>query len=208
MSETTKVSHSYQAHSAEEQRAVYDQWALAYEKDLCQMGYRIPAIAAAVFCKFVPIDSGPILDAGCGGGIQSEPLYHTGYGPITGIDFSAGMLEVARSKGIYAALHQMELGKRLDFEDESFSVIFSIGTITPRHAPPHSFDELIRVAKRSALIIFSLRSDSEQDPEYPATIVKHTNAHQWRPVFSTDEFQSMPYGEPKITHQVHVYQKL
>jgi hypothetical protein len=57
------------------------------------------------------------------------------------------MLEVARQKGIYSDLRQMALGGFLDFPDDSFSVVFSTGTITPKHAPPESFDDLIRVTK-------------------------------------------------------------
>ncbi|MBX2839472.1 MAG: class I SAM-dependent methyltransferase [Gammaproteobacteria bacterium] len=206
MNETTKVGDSYQTSSPEEQRTVYDNWAQEYEKDLCQMGYRIPAVAAAVFTRFVPLDCGPILDAGCGGGIQAEPLHHAGYGPITGIDFSEGMLDVAREKGIYAELRQMELGKRLDFEDQTFPAILSCGTITPRHAPPHSFDELLRIAKKGAFIVFSMRNDPNQEPEYPAAIERHTSKGHWQPLFATEGFLSMPYGEPTVSHQIHVYQ--
>ena len=68
----TNVSHSYQASSLEEQQAAYDRWAKDYEADLCAMGYRIPAMIAAVFTRFVASGMAPILDAGCGGGIQSE----------------------------------------------------------------------------------------------------------------------------------------
>ncbi|MFT5115318.1 MAG: putative TPR repeat methyltransferase [Parasphingorhabdus sp.] len=207
MNEKTKVGHSYKASSPAEQQAVYDEWASNYESDLCAMGYRVPAVAAAIFSRFVPLDCGPILDAGCGGGIQAEPLSYAGYGPITGIDFSKGMLDVARQKNIYTDLRQMELGQPLDFDDESFSVIFSTGTITPRHAPPESFDELLRVAKPQALIIFSMRNDSEQEPAYPAAVEGHTTANHWQHIFSTDGFHSMPYGEPDVTHQIHVYQK-
>ena len=48
MSETN-VSQSYQVNSLEEQQAAYDRWAKDYESDLCAMGYRIPAMIAAVF---------------------------------------------------------------------------------------------------------------------------------------------------------------
>ena len=142
----TNVSQSYHASSMEEQQAAYDQWAKEYESDLCAMGYRIPAMIAAVFTRFVASDTAMILDAGCGGGIQSEALAMLGYGPITGIDLSEGMLDIARDKGIYAELHQVTLGERLDFSDNTFAAVLSSGTITPKHAPAHSFDELIRVA--------------------------------------------------------------
>ena len=137
MSETN-VSQSYQVNSLEEQQAAYDRWARDYESDLCAMGYRIPAMIAAVFTRFVAPGTAPILDAGCGGGIQSEALAMLGYGPMTGIDLSEGMLDIARAKGIYAELHQMTLGEQLDFSDDTFAAVLSSGTITPKHAPAHS----------------------------------------------------------------------
>lgn len=123
-----------------------------------------------VFARHVAPGTAPILDAGCGGGIQAEPLVLAGYGPITGIDFSAGMLEVARKKGIYAELRQMVLGEHLDFPDDHFAAVLSSGCITPKHAPAHSFDELIRITMPGGLIIFSLRDDPSQEPEYPAAL--------------------------------------
>jgi len=201
----TKVSASYAANSVEEQQAAYDNWADNYEQDLCAMGYRIPAVIAAVFTRFVPKDTSPILDAGCGAGIQAEPLAMIGYQPIVGIDLSDGMLQAARGKGIYADLRQMTLGERLDFPDDRFAAVLSSGTITPKHAPAHSFEELIRVARSGAPIVFSLRDDAAQEPAYPAMLARLERDGAWSPVFCTDSFKSMPYGEPDVTHSVHVY---
>ncbi|MEM7564126.1 MAG: class I SAM-dependent methyltransferase [Pseudomonadota bacterium] len=204
----TKVGQAYEAESIAEQQSAYDDWAGSYENDLCNMGYRIPAAAAAVFARFVKPPGGPILDAGCGGGIQAEPLVLAGFGPITGIDLSDGMLEVARAKGIYTELRQMALGGKLDFADEHFAVVFSTGTITPKHAPPESFDDLIRITKTGGKIIFSMRNDAAQEPEYPAAVQRHVDAGNWRVLYSTEGFHSMPYGEPEISHQIHVCEKL
>jgi|TARA_B100000315_G_scaffold248857_1_gene279238 SAM-dependent methyltransferase len=204
--EETGVARSYRAETLEEQQAAYDSWAKQYEIDLCAMGYRIPAVIAAVSTRFIPSTAAPILDAGCGGGIQAEALAMLGFGPITGIDLSEGMLEVARTKGIYSDLRQMTLGEKLDFADNTFAAVISSGTITPHHAPPGSFEELIRVAKPGAPIVFSLRDDPAQEPEYPEAVKRLTDAGLWREAFTTESFHSMPYGEPQITHRVHVYQ--
>lgn len=200
------VGESYQAASLEEQQAAYDDWAQQYEADLCAMGYRIPAMIASVFTRHVSAGTAPILDAGCGGGIQAEPLVALGYGPITGIDLSEGMLAIARGKNLYADLRQMTLGERLDFPDDQFAAVISSGTITPKHAPPQSFEELIRVAKPGAPIVFSLRCDEAQEPEYPATVEKLAQDGRWSHVFSTEGFRSMPYGEPEVIHRIHVYE--
>lgn len=114
------VSKSYQAESIEEQQEAYDRWATKYEADLCAMGYRIPSMIAAAFVRYVPSGTSPILDAGCGGGIQAEPLAMLGYGPIVGIDLSDRMLEIARSKSLYSELKQATLGETLEFPDNHF----------------------------------------------------------------------------------------
>ena len=202
----TNVSRSYGVRNLEEQQAAYDQWAEAYEPDLCAMGYRIPTILSTVFTHFVSPGAVPILDAGCGGGIQAEAIAMLGYGPITGIDLSQGMLTIAREKGFYAELRQMTLGDHLDFADNSFAAVLSSGTITPKHAPAHSFNELIRVARSEARIVFSLRDDPAQEPAYPEAVERLEKEGAWQPVFQTPSFRGMPYGEPDVTHRVHVYQ--
>ena len=80
------VSKSYHAQSVEEQQKAYNDWAQQYEADLCALGYRIPSMIAAAFARYVPLHTCPILDAGCGGGIQTEPLVMLGYGSFVGID--------------------------------------------------------------------------------------------------------------------------
>ena len=204
--EPTNVARSYAAETPAQQEAAYDDWAGSYEPELCAMGYRLPAVAAAVFTRFVPPGTAPLLDAGCGGGIQAEALALLGYGPFTGIDFSTGMLAVARAKGLYAALHRMTLGERLGFDDDAFAATLSIGVITPKHAPPGSFDELLRVTRPGGRVVFSLRDDPAQDPAYPAAVRAHAEAGRWREVFSTEGFRSMPYGEPEVSHRIHVYE--
>lgn len=202
-----KVLKSYEQTASEDQQATYDDWAESYERDLCAMGYRLPALAAGVFARFVPPDTAPILDAGCGGGIQAEALSLLGYGPLIGLDLSKGMLEVARNKGIYGELHQGGLGPRLPLADASMGAVLCIGTITPNHAAPDSFDGLLRVARPGAPIIFSLRDDPAQDPAYPNYVEMLTNSGDWHPVWTSATLHSMPYGAAEVTHRIHVYRK-
>lgn len=202
------VSKSYGVKTTEEAEAAYDEWAADYEADLCRAGYRIPGHIGTVFARFVDLEASPILDAGCGGGHQAEALALAGYGPITGIDLSEGMMSVARSKGIYDDLQRMVLGEPLDLPDDHFAAVLSSGCITPGHAPPHSFDELIRVCRPGGMMVFSLRDDAAQEPAYPAALERHERSGAWEPVFSSRSFQSMPYGEPEVSHRIHVYRVL
>lgn len=204
MSES-KVAEVYASTSLDEQESTYDEWAENYEQDLCAMGYRIPMMISAVFARYVPADAAPLLDAGCGGGIQAEAIHALGYGPITGIDLSAGMLDIARAKHIYADLQQAVLGETLTFPDNYFAATFSTGTITQGHAPPNSFDELIRVTQPGAPLVFSLREDEGMDPAYMQAIDQYEAEGRWTHEYSSPQFLSMPYGEPDVLHRVHVY---
>ena len=107
------VARSYRVSTPVEQRALYDDWAVSYERDLCAMGIRSPFMISAVFAHFVPLGTSPILDVGCGTGLQAEAISLLGYGPIIGIDISEQMLNAARAKGIYRELHRMTLGETL-----------------------------------------------------------------------------------------------
>lgn len=204
----SKVQKVYAAKSLQEQEKAYDDWAMQYEQDLCAMGYRGPAVVAGMFARHLPSGTTPILDAGCGGGLQSEPLAAMGYRGITGIDLSEGMMKVAASKGIYAELKQQTLGETLDFPDDHFAAVLTCGVITPGHAPAHSFDELLRVTKAGGIIVSSLRDDPEQLPEYPAALDRLEKAGKWELVDKSDSFQTMPYGEPEVTHVIYVYRVL
>ena len=208
MNERTMVGESYLARDVDEQQQVYDKWAPNYEQDLFAMGNRIPAMVPTLFAHHVPTDVSPILDAGCGGGLQSEPLALLGYGPLVGIDLSEGMLDVARSKGIYGELHRMTMGEPLAFPDNHFGAVLCCGVLTPGHAPAHSLHELIRVAKPGAAIVFSMRDDAKQEPQYPETVAELDRSGVWRRQFKSEKFQSLPYGEPEVFHRVHLYYKV
>ncbi|MEM9603012.1 MAG: class I SAM-dependent methyltransferase [Pseudomonadota bacterium] len=200
-----RLERVYGATDPGAQRHAYDQWADQYERDLCAMGYRLPAMLAAVFARFVPLDTGAILDAGCGTGMQAEALHAVGYRGFVGIDLSPGMLGVAQRKGLYTELQVMALGQPLAFDDNRFGAVLSTGAITPGHAPPESFDELIRVCVSGGFLVFSLRDDAGQDRAYLDALPARD--HLWRAVFRTPTFQTMPYGEPEIRNRVYVYQK-
>lgn len=206
MTSESKVQGVYAAKNLTEQEAAYDDWAQEYERDLCALGYRIPAFMAAMFALHIPRSIGPILDAGCGSGLQAEPLRLAGYRHITGLDLSAQMLKVAETKEIYDHLVQGTLGARLPFDDDYFAAVLSCGTITQGHAPAHSFDDLIRITKPGGRIIFTLRCDDGIDSAYGARVQHHMDTHAWTLIEKSPAAQTMPYGEPEVMHRGWVFQ--
>lgn len=198
----------YAATNQDESEKAYDAWANRYDADVFNFGYRIPAVAAAVFGRFVSLESSPILDAACGTGLQTEPLVLAGYGPFIGFDLSTEMLAIAKRKGLYESLHKMALGGGLDFDADSFPVTLCVGAISPGHAGPKSFVDLIRVTEPGGLVIFSLRVDQGQDPEFPEAVAEHERQRDWKRRFATEGFPSLPTGEPDVAHAVYVYEVL
>ena len=202
------VGKSFKAGSPAEQKAAYDDWAETYEADLIRAGYRLPWVFAAVVAAHVDRGETPILDAGCGGGLQMEPLHLLGYHSVTGADFSEPMMKIARAKGLYEGFQRITLGETAPFATDHFSVTLCCGVITPGHAPASAFDEPVRVTKPGGKLIFSLRDDTQQEPEYPAKIAVMESSGAWRECFRTDAFHSIPIGEPDVKHRVHVCEVL
>ncbi|MYB34755.1 MAG: methyltransferase domain-containing protein [Gammaproteobacteria bacterium] len=202
------IQDVYNATSDEQSAQAYDQWAHQYEQDVLSWGARFPFVAATVFARFVGLEQGKILDAGCGTGLQGELLHLCGYSDIVGIDMSEGMLSVARPKGIYSSLYPMTLGQELDFADDTFANAITTGTITPGHAPPHSFMEIIRVTRSQGKIIVNIRTDDDVDPAYPAALREYENSGLWKKIYQSEEYPAMPTGEPDILTTAYVYEVL
>lgn len=197
----------YRAKNADQLRATYDGWAATYDDDLTAMGYRYPAVLAGLVGRYVATDD-PILDAGAGTGIMGEVLSLLGYAEVVGIDISERMLEVARSKGVYARLEIMMLGGPLDFADDSFAAVVSTGVLTMGHAPAAALDELVRVTRRGGHIIYSLTQLASQQAGFGAKQAQLEAAGRWRPVEVTTEFVGVASAPAEDAHpaQFHVHQ--
>ena len=205
---TEFIDRVFAEKTLEGQRHIYNEWSATYEQEIFGNGYRTPAIIAAAFARFVPLDAGPILDAGCGGGLQSEPLAVLGYGPIIGMDISPGMLSVAQAKGIYAELHEAPLDTHLPFADRQFAAVISAGVLSPGQAPAEALAELARVTQPGGFCVFSLRAGNRTSPDYPALCQQLEDAGVWRLRLETGDFQVMPVAEPEGLHEVRVYEVL
>lgn len=209
MSDTAadRLARVYRANTDEERKSAYADWAGSYDRDLSRYGYLLPAVATALAARHSGISDVPILDAGCGTGLVGELLSLIGFREITGIDLSEAMLAEAEKKAAYDSLRVMRLGDPLDFASDSFAMVVCIGTLTPGHAGPETFEELLRVARPGARIVFSLRADEGIDPGYGEIIERIQFDGRWRHVESTPAFAGMPAEASDILHRVHVFSK-
>ncbi len=204
-----RVRWALSSSTNEELAERYDVWADEYDADLQSYGYRSPAIVAGIVGRYVPYDSSPILDAGAGTGIMGEVLNTLGYKGITALDLSKGMLEVAARKGVYADLRQMALGGELDFPADHFAVVVCIGTFAAGHAPPNSFDELVRITRPGGHIIFTVRSDMYEQGGFKENQQRLQQTSAWQLVEVVGPYVSVPGSDdPEGTNRVFAYRVL
>jgi SAM-dependent methyltransferase len=128
-----------------------------------------------------------------------------GYRDLVGIDISPRMLELAREKGVYRDLREMELGGQLDFPTDNFAAVVSTGVFAAGHAPPESFDDLIRVTKPGGHIIFSVRTDVYEGSGFREKQEALEREQKWQLVEVTEPFAHLRHEDPNLKVQVFAY---
>ena len=205
MSAENKVHWVYSSRNNQELEERYDQWASEYEADLNRdFDYKGPPRAVELLARHVSKDA-RILDAGAGTGLVGQILAGLGYGNLTAIDLSQGMLEESRNKNVYRELRQMVMGEPLDFPTGAFDAAISVGVLTVGHAPASSLDELVRLTKQGGHIVFTLRPDVYETSGFKEKHAALEAAGKWQHVETSEQFQALPKGNPDVYHQVWVY---
>lgn len=191
-----RLAGVYDARDSRQTAKLYDEWAAEYERDVLSYGYTTPAIVAGLLGRHVGLETGPVLDAGAGTGMMGEVLKPLGYARLFGIDFSESMLDLARKKDVYGELRQMELGERLDFPDDKYAAVVAAGVFSPGHAPPRSFDELLRITATGGHIVFSVRSD--EDAGFVEKQRALEDEGRWRLVEVTETYRQLPLADSNL----------
>jgi ubiquinone/menaquinone biosynthesis C-methylase UbiE len=94
------------------------------------------------------------LDVGCGTGLLASRLAASGY-DMTGVDPSAGMLEVLRSRKL-SVRAVMASGTALPFPDDTFDLVLSVAVmhhIADAEDVRRTLAEMVRVAKPASRIL-------------------------------------------------------
>ncbi|NXT06171.1 MET27 protein, partial [Prunella fulvescens] len=132
-----RVAAVHRGSALPERLRLYDGWAARYEQvrgtprererrgpwvapltavspqDVAALEYRAPHLAAAslAFAFPAPRAEARLLDVACGTGLVARELHRRGFRCLHGVDGSAGMLERARSTGLYQELRLCVLGR-------------------------------------------------------------------------------------------------
>lgn len=200
------LQSAFNARDSEEIAELYDSWSEDYEQAILSWGYATPAVTTWVLGRHVDPKGGTVLDAGAGTGLMGEVLAPLGYGDLVGIDISPKMLEIARTKGVYRDLRQMELGGELDLPSDAFDAVISTGVFAAGHAPPESFDELIRTAKSGGHVVFSVRTDVYVDGGFKEKQEAFEREDRWRLIEMTEPFAHLRFEDPNLKCRVFAYE--
>ncbi len=195
----------YGAKDPGELAQTYDEWAASYDIDVMSFGYLNPAVVAGMTARHVDRAAGEILDVGAGTGIIGEVLAALGYAPPAAIDLSGGMLAVARAKGVYGELRQMELGRPLDFADDRFAAVIGSGVFTLGHAPATAYDELARITRPGGHVVVGIGDETQAELGFGEKQAALEAAGRWRLADTTPPYVVMPSAPEFARHPARVY---
>jgi SAM-dependent methyltransferase len=102
----------------------------------------------------------------------------------------------------------MELGGRLDFPDDAFGSVVSTGVFAAGHAPPESFDDLIRVTRPGGYMILSVRTDVYEEGGFKEKQEALEREHKWQLVDVSAPFAHLRFEDPDLKIQVFAYRVL
>ncbi len=178
--------HAYGLETAEETAAHYARFAATYETSMRENGYATPARCAALMRDAGVETKTPVLDIGCGTGLSGEALRSAGYEVMDGTDFSAEMLTVARSKGLYRLLVQGGLDALP--EAARYGGANAAGVFSPGHAPASLIDDVLERLEPGGVFVFSLNDHAVAQGDYEGRV------HELLDTGSAD-LLSREYGE-------------
>ncbi|WP_406872970.1 methyltransferase domain-containing protein [Aminobacter sp. P9b] len=204
----TALDMVYAAETEAELAAAYAAWANGYDRETVALGYCLPFVIAGWVARHVPKGEGPLLDAGCGTGLSGPYLRALGYDKIEGLDLSEEMLDLARARGGYTALTRAALGGPLPWTNGHFAAAFSTGVFTAGHAPASSLDELVRITRRGAFIIFTVRDVVLDAGGFRTKFAELEASGKWRPVEESLPFRAFAVAEPEVLVQAFVFEVL
>jgi predicted TPR repeat methyltransferase len=160
----------------------FDQFAASFEAKLKHLQYQAPALVHAMLQ-----DSGrpadgtlDILDMGCGTGLCG-PLLKPFARHLTGVDLSAGMLDLARGKAIYDELVKAELTAHLSGRQTAYDVIVSADTLCYFGVLDGAIGAAAGALKPGGLLIFTVEAAEDDDATEGHVLESHGRYSHTRP---------------------------
>jgi predicted TPR repeat methyltransferase len=154
------LARAYALKDADAALALYRDWAATYDATMLDgLGYVTPARTAALLADHLADRAAPVLDVGCGTGLAGNELATLGFSIIDGLDLSAQMLGVARSRGVYRDLFEADLTRPLALADSAYAALVCTGTFTHAHVGASCLPELFRVLAPGGVFACTVHKD-------------------------------------------------
>jgi predicted TPR repeat methyltransferase len=145
----------------------FDSFSKTFDAKLEMLGYRAPQLVADAFAR-TAVAAGKrlrILDAGCGTGLCG-PLFAPYASNLDGVDLSAGMLRLARERGVYDTLTKSELTEFLRRNCETYDAIVSADTLIYFGVLAAPVEAAFGALRPGGVFVFSI--EKADDAEAPA----------------------------------------
>jgi predicted TPR repeat methyltransferase len=150
------LENSYKLSTPDDNIAYYRGFAPTYDTDFAeQMGWAYPKAIADAYHKVAAGTDIPIADIGCGTGFVAAEL-KLPPAAIDGMDISPEMLDLARGKGLYRSLFQVDLTGPLAMIANGYGAVLSAGTFTHGHLGPGPLRGLLGIARSGGLFIIGV----------------------------------------------------
>ena len=151
------------------QRALYDDWAGSYDRDLEASGYATPGRLARVLAEHLSDRDAPILDVGCGTGMSGRALADAGFTTIDGADLSSGMLDQAERAAVHRRRWQLTAGE-LDVAPGTYRAIVACGVIGIGAAPASTLPLIAAAVGPDDLRVFSFNDQVQTDDDFMSAL--------------------------------------
>ncbi|MEM7731783.1 MAG: methyltransferase domain-containing protein [Pseudomonadota bacterium] len=204
--QAARVDWVIRAPTNEEMRRRYDIWSAKYDGDVGSLDdYIAPAELTKVAADVLDRDA-HVIDAGAGTGLVGAALKDVGFSTLTALDYSAGMLELAEAKGIYDALHQVDLSKETALPAAMADALVTCGTTT--QVPPSALRQYVRLVRSGGKIVFAVVTGTWEENGYGEIQAELEAAGRLRVVSKGAPFQMMPTTEPQFICEIWVMEVL
>jgi predicted TPR repeat methyltransferase len=166
MSEEEITKSLWTAHTGDEIKQIYANWAESYETDVATWGYATPTRLALALRQSGANIEKPILDFGCGTGLAGMALKAVGFQVIDGTDISSEMLRQAEEKPAYRQVWKGLPGSMGHIRRGDYPAIAASGVVSLGAAPPETLDMLVDAIGPGGLLAFSFNDATLADRQY------------------------------------------
>jgi len=151
------LENEYKLSTPQDNVDYYNTYAGIYDRDFANaLGWQYPAAIAATYHDAATKTDTPIADIGCGTGLVASAL-NLPQTQIDGMDISPEMLRLSKDKKLYSSLYQVDLTKSLEGISNDYGAVLSSGTFTSGHLGPEPLENLLNIARTSALFVIGVK---------------------------------------------------